>query len=203
MFLPLTVRSRRVAAHFFKYMDKVRIGIVGLGNIGQIHAKSLLEGKIERGVLTAVADAFPDKLGEYEEKGLKAYGSGEDLIASGEIDALIIATPHFQHTTLGIAALEAGLHIMVEKPISAHKADAEDLTYKEIESIVYGLSFAGHEIVSNMLSNGLISLLRHRPYWEELCADPGLIPNAVEEILRFNSPQTSWRRVAMEEVGPL
>ena len=83
--------------------------------------------------------------------------------------------------------------------LAAHKADAEDLTYKEIESIVYGLSFAGHEIVSNMLSNGLISLLRHRLYWEELCADPGLIPNAVEEILRFNSPQTSWRRVATED----
>ena len=40
-------------------MDNVRIGIVGLGNIGQIHVNNLLEGKVERGVLTAVADAFP------------------------------------------------------------------------------------------------------------------------------------------------
>ena len=47
--------------------------------------------------------------------------------SSGEVDAVIIATPHYQHTTLGIAALEAGLHVMVEKPISAHKADAERL----------------------------------------------------------------------------
>ena len=108
-------------------MDNVRIGIVGLGNIGQIHVNNLLEGKVERGVLTAVADAFPDKLPEYEAKGLKTFDSGEALIASGEIDALMIATPHFQHTTLGIAALEAGLHVMVEKPISAHKADAERL----------------------------------------------------------------------------
>ncbi|MFL3665405.1 MAG: Gfo/Idh/MocA family protein [Verrucomicrobiota bacterium] len=108
-------------------MDKVRIGIVGLGNIGQIHVNNLLEGKVERGVLTAVADAFPDKLPEYAAKGLKTFDSGEALIASGEIDALMIATPHFQHTTLGIAALEAGLHVMVEKPISAHKADAERL----------------------------------------------------------------------------
>ena len=83
--------------------------------------------------------------------------------------------------------------------LAAHKADAKELSYKEVESIVYGLSFAGHEIVSNMLSNGLISLLRHRSYWEELCTDTRLIPNAVEEILRFNSPQTSWRRVAMED----
>ena len=49
------------------------------------------------------------------------------MIASGVIDALLIATPHYQHTSLGVAALEAGLHIMVEKPISAHKADAERL----------------------------------------------------------------------------
>jgi predicted dehydrogenase len=49
------------------------------------------------------------------------------LIRSGEVDAVIIATPHYQHTSLGIAALKAGLHIMVEKPISAHKADAERL----------------------------------------------------------------------------
>ena len=40
---------------------------------------------------------------------------------------MIIATPHYQHTTLGIAALNTGVHAMVEKPISAHKADAERL----------------------------------------------------------------------------
>ena len=108
-------------------MDKVRIGIIGLGNIGQIHVNNLLESKVPRGVLTAVGDAFPDKLPEYEAKGLKTFDSGEALIGSGEIDALIVATPHFQHTTLGIAALEAGLHVMVEKPISAHKADAARL----------------------------------------------------------------------------
>ena len=83
--------------------------------------------------------------------------------------------------------------------LAAHKEDADELTYKEVESIVYGLSFAGHEIVSNMLSNGLISLLTDRQHWEAIRADPGLIPNAVEEILRFNSPQTSWRRVATED----
>ncbi len=81
----------------------------------------------------------------------------------------------------------------------AHKEDADELTYKEVESIVYGLSFAGHEIVSNMLSNGLISLLTDRRHWEAICADPGLISNALEEILRYNSPQTSWRRVAVQD----
>ena len=83
--------------------------------------------------------------------------------------------------------------------LAAHAEDAHALSYKEIESIVYGLSFAGHEIVTNFLSNGLVSLLSDRQQWEALCADSSLISNAVEEILRFNSPQTSWRRVALED----
>ena len=108
-------------------MDKVRIGIIGMGNMGRFHANDLLDGKVPRGELTAVGSTSPHKLEEYKEKGVQIFGSGEEMIASGAIDALLIATPHYQHTSLGVAALEAGLHIMVEKPISAHKADAERL----------------------------------------------------------------------------
>jgi predicted dehydrogenase len=103
----------------------VRLGIIGMGNIGQHHATYLQAGKIPRCELVAVADAFPDKLGKYAP--LAIYGDGEELIRSGKVDAVVIATPHYQHTSLGIAALKAGLHVMVEKPISAHKADAERL----------------------------------------------------------------------------
>ena len=108
-------------------MDKVRIGIIGMGNMGRFHANDLLDGKVPRGELAAVGSTSPHKLEEYKEKGVQIFGSGEEMIASGVIDALLIATPHYQHTSLGVAALEAGLHIMVEKPISAHKADAERL----------------------------------------------------------------------------
>ncbi len=108
-------------------MENVRIGIIGMGNMGRFHASDLLDGKVARGELAAVGSTSPHKLDEYKEKGVQVFGSGEEMIASGAIDALLIATPHYQHTSLGIAALEAGLHIMVEKPISAHKADAERL----------------------------------------------------------------------------
>ncbi|MFT4689436.1 MAG: Gfo/Idh/MocA family protein [Verrucomicrobiia bacterium] len=108
-------------------MDKVRIGIIGMGNIGRFHAGYLLEGKVSRVELVAVCSTSPHKLEDYKAKGLKVFGDGHELIASGEIDAVIVATPHYQHTSLGIAAIEAGVHVMVEKPISAHKADAEKL----------------------------------------------------------------------------
>jgi len=105
-------------------MDKVRIGIIGLGNIGKYHADYLANKKVSRCELVAVCDPVAP-LEQY--KPLKLYTDGEALIKSGDVDAVIIATPHFQHTTLGIAALDAGVHAMVEKPISSHKADAERL----------------------------------------------------------------------------
>src|SRR5437773_9170049 len=108
-------------------MNKVRLGIIGMGNIGKHHAGYLLEGKVPRCELTAVCSTSPQKLEPYKTKGLRIFEDAGKLIQSREVDGVIVATPHYQHTTLGIAALEAGLHLMVEKPISAHKADAERL----------------------------------------------------------------------------
>lgn len=78
--------------------------------------------------------------------------------------------------------------------LDAHEANPEELTYREVESIIYGHSFAGHEIVSNFMSNTLLCLLPQRSNWDAICKDQSLIPNALEEVLRFESPQTSWRR---------
>ncbi len=79
--------------------------------------------------------------------------------------------------------------------IDAHEANPDDLSYREVESVVYGLSFAGHEAVTALICNTLQCLLPRRSLWDEVCADPSLIPNAIEEVLRFNSSQVSWRRI--------
>jgi hypothetical protein len=83
--------------------------------------------------------------------------------------------------------------------LNAHEANPDDLDYREVESVIYGLSFAGHEIVSNFIANTLLCLLPDRQSWQRLCADPALIPRALEEVLRFESPQTSWRRIATRD----
>lgn len=122
-------------------MNKVRIGIIGMGNMGKFHADYLLAGKIPRAELAAVCSTSPAKLEKY--RSLKIFDHGEKLIQSGDVDAVILATPHYQHTTLGIHALEQGLHLMVEKPISAHKADAERLiaAHERREDLVFGAMF--------------------------------------------------------------
>jgi len=108
-------------------MNKVRLGIIGMGNIGKHHAGYLLEGRVPRCELVGVCSTSPPKLEPYRAKGLKIFDHAQSLIQSREVDAVIVATPHYQHTSIGSAVLEAGLHLMVEKPISAHKADAQRL----------------------------------------------------------------------------
>ncbi len=83
--------------------------------------------------------------------------------------------------------------------IAAHEEKPDDLSYLEVESVLYGLSFAGHEAVTALICNSLVSLLGHRESWNEIVADPALIPNAVEEVVRFNSSQISWRRITTQD----
>ncbi len=109
-------------------MKNVRLGIVGVGLMGQGHAAHLLAGKISRAELTAVCDLDPRQLQKFPDRpALRTFTSLEALLAAKAVDAVLIATPHYAHTTVGLAALEAGLHVLVEKPISVHRADAERL----------------------------------------------------------------------------
>lgn len=83
--------------------------------------------------------------------------------------------------------------------IEHHRANPDDLSYREVESILYGLSFAGHEPVTLLLGNALASLLPRREAWAEVCAEPTLIPRALEEVIRWNSPQIGWRRITTRD----
>lgn len=123
-------------------MDKVRIGIVGMGNMGKYHADYLLKGEVAHAELAAVCSTSPHKLEAYKDR-VKVFSDGVEMIKSGEIDAVLVATPHYQHTSLGICAIEQGVHLMVEKPISAHKADAERLiaVAEKHPKVVFGAMF--------------------------------------------------------------
>ena len=123
-------------------MSKVRIGIIGMGNMGKYHADYLLKGEVAGAQLSAVCSTSPQKLEAYKDQA-EIFSDGVEMIKSGSIDAVLIATPHYQHTSLGICAFEQGVHVMVEKPISAHKADGERLieASNKHPDIVFGAMF--------------------------------------------------------------
>ncbi len=107
-------------------MSAVRLGIIGLGNMGQTHAR--LVQKIPEIELAAVCDIDRTRLEKVASKyGVAAFEDAASLIRARPCDAILIATPHYDHTTIGIKALRAGYHVLVEKPISVHKADCEKL----------------------------------------------------------------------------
>ena len=118
-------------------MDHVRLGIVGLGNMGSGHISSM--PRLSRVKLTAVCDEIPSKMDRYS--GVAKFESSAEMIRSGEIDAILIATPHYFHTTIGIDAFENGLHVLTEKPISVHKADAERLIAAHDDKLVFAAMF--------------------------------------------------------------
>lgn len=104
-------------------MNSVRLGIIGLGNIGRHHAGYVLAGSVPRCELTAVCSSKTELPPEF--KNVAVFADAEKMMRSGLVDAVLIATPHGQHPAAGIAAFELGLHVMTEKPVASHKAEAE------------------------------------------------------------------------------
>ncbi|MEM9654337.1 MAG: cytochrome P450 [Actinomycetota bacterium] len=84
--------------------------------------------------------------------------------------------------------------------LDIHDADPSAISVQELTSVIFGLSIAGHETTTNLLANAVWLLLRHRDQWDQLCADPSLIPGAVEEALRFDSSVNAWRRWSLVDV---
>ncbi len=141
--------------------------------MGSIHAKQhapLLKGA----KLTAVCDADATRLFGYED--VETFVDSSELIRSGTVDALLIATPHYDHTGAGIEAFENGLHVLVEKPISAHVADAQKLLAAHKPGLVFGVMFQTR-------TSGLFKRLK------KLITDGEL-----GEIRRINWIVTNWFR---------
>lgn len=72
--------------------------------------------------------------------------------------------------------------------------DGQRLSPQQAATVVLNLLFAGHETTTGLLGNSFNRLLGNREAWQAICADPALIPNAVEEVLRLDSSVIAWRR---------
>ncbi len=107
----------------------IRLGIIGCGNMGTSHMKNMLEGCMPEFELTAVADLKESRRQAALEMfpNVKVYNDGSELIASGEVDAILVATPHYLHPTYAIEGLNAGLHVMIEKPAGVYTKQVEEM----------------------------------------------------------------------------
>ncbi len=105
-------------------MNAVRIGIIGLGNIGRQHAELLSGGSVEGAELGAVCARDGDLGAPFD---VPCFPNHQALFASGLVDAVLIATPTQSHPEIGRAALEQGLHVLMEKPLAMSVGQAREL----------------------------------------------------------------------------
>ena len=125
-------------------MDKVRFGIVGFGNMGTGHCKYLNAGEIEGATLAAICDIKPAKLEMAKEAypDVALFDNHMDMFKSGKIDAVIIATPHYFHPTIGIDAFNCGINVISEKPAGVYTKQVEEIMAVAKKSgLAYGMMF--------------------------------------------------------------
>ncbi len=111
-------------------MEQVRFGIIGVGNMGSAHARTLGGGRIEGAVLAAIADIAPDKIERIRTdvpESVLFFDSAEAMMDSGRIDAVLVAVPHYEHPRLAMAAMSRGLHVLVEKPAGVYAAQVREM----------------------------------------------------------------------------
>ena len=110
-------------------LRKVRIGVIGIGNIGSVHANALYMGKVENACLAALCDTSEKRRAELSElyPDVPIYSSADELIAADVVEAVIISTPHYDHPKIAIKAFDAGLHVLSEKPMAVYCLAAREM----------------------------------------------------------------------------
>ncbi|WP_339725112.1 Gfo/Idh/MocA family oxidoreductase [uncultured Paraglaciecola sp.] len=106
-------------------MSDLRLGVIGLGNIGQQHIKHIQSGAVQHCVITALASRGESPLAT--QINATHFNDYRELIDSGLCDAVLIATPTMSHLEMGLYALQKGLHVLMEKPLGLSIAQGQAL----------------------------------------------------------------------------
>ncbi|MEP0177715.1 MAG: Gfo/Idh/MocA family oxidoreductase [Paraglaciecola sp.] len=148
-------------------MSDFRLGVVGLGNIGQQHIKHVINGDVNNCTVTAVASRAPNELAQ--SIGAQHFTCYRALVDSGLCDGVLVATPTMEHLEMGLYVLSKGIHLLMEKPIGLSVAEGEQLLAAVGPKQVFGLML--NQRVSpvftqmkNLIDTGVIGELQ-RTHW--------------------------------------
>ncbi len=125
-------------------MSKIKIGIIGIGNMGTTHSKNIMEGKCPDLELVAVADLKEDRLAWMKETypQVKCFKSAEEMLDSGLLDACLVAVPHYDHPRYAMECFKRHIHVMVEKPAGVYTKQVKEMNEAAKKSdVVFGMMF--------------------------------------------------------------
>lgn len=160
--------------------ESIKVGVAGIGNMGTSHALQLDQGKVKGATLAAVCDLSEARL-EWAKSNLsdqvQTFSSTEAFLEEADMDAVIIATPHYHHPKMAIQAFEKGLHVLVEKPAGVYTKQVSEMNQAAEKS---GKVFS---MMYNQRTNPIYQKLRELIQTGEL-----------GEIKRTNWIITDWYR---------
>lgn len=111
-------------------MSIVRVAVIGIGNMGAAHARTLAAGEVPGAELVAVCDVR-EEMGSWVTSNLPStvtyWQDAEQMMSSGTVDAVIVATPHYDHPEQAIQAFRHGLHVMIEKPAGVYTKQVREM----------------------------------------------------------------------------
>ena len=126
-------------------MNKVRLGIIGIGNMGSGHVESILDGKVPEIELAAVADLRESRRQWAEEtlpENVKIFETAEELLDYPDMDAVLVAIPHYDHPKYVMEALKRGFHAMCEKPAGVYTKQVREMNEEAAKhDLVFGMMF--------------------------------------------------------------
>jgi predicted dehydrogenase len=154
-------------------MDTVRIGLIGYGGMGRSHASYLTKGDVPGARLAAVCDAFPSAL----ESAKAAYGDDvkyfddpETMMKSGEVDGILITTPHYEHPKMAMLGFKHGMHVLTEKPAGVYTKQVREMNdAAEKSDKVFGIMFnqrmsPAHQKMKSIVETGELGEIRRINY---------------------------------------
>ena len=126
-------------------MSKIKLGVIGVGNMGRSHCKNIKEGKCPEIELVAIADYKEANINWMKENGYENvtyFDDAEKMMDSGLIDSVLVAVPHYDHPKFVMMAMEKGLHVMCEKPAGVYTKQVQEMNACAKEhDVVFGMMF--------------------------------------------------------------
>lgn len=114
----------------------VRFGIAGAGVMGTNHAQNFIDGKVPGAEITAVCDINASQLEVFTKRfpGVEAFNTSAEMLASGKIDAILVATPHYDHPVIARQGFAANVHVIIEKPAGVYTQQVRDMNEAHINA---------------------------------------------------------------------
>ena len=149
-------------------VEKVKLGIIGIGNMGSSHIKNIFEGKVPKMEVVAACDISPERRKFVEENysGVKVFENATDMYKSGLLDSVLIAVPHYDHPSLAIEAFSYGLNVLVEKPAGVYTKQVEEMNEAAKKSgKVFGIMYNQrtnpvYQKLRQMINDGMLGSIK-------------------------------------------